>query len=167
MNNMNEEVVLESLVVMQRILAKLVTDETKVSEDDIENLTTIGYRINQLIEERTSSEESTSIEVEATKYLKNLGIPQKIKGYQYLRFAIVHRFENGKESITYGLYPSVAKEFQTTPKRVERAIRYAIDGIWNKRNLKKQPELFGDIVKKPTNSEFIATIVDDMKLKHL
>ena len=102
--------------------------------------------------------------------LHELGIPSHIKGYQYIREAVNIIFENPSVigGITKELYPELAKKFNTTTSRVERAIRHAIEVSWNRGNLDFMEEIFGysvDIDKaKPTNSEFMVTIADKLRL---
>lgn len=169
----NEKIVLESIAVIQRILTKIIEGE-KVSKGELQNLDKISTKINHLIEEGKSSNESTtSIEVEVTKYLENLGIPKNIAGYKYLRYAILLKYTKGDEMKRFNsqLYPAIACEFHTTSSRVERAIRHAIESSWKNGYLEKDDELFGHLFflkeKKPSNSEFIESIVDHMKMKHL
>lgn len=110
-----------------------------------------------------------SLEKQVTDILRNFGIPANIKGYQYSRYAIIYAVENvtALDAITKELYPAVAKEFKTTPSKVERAIRHAIEVAFDKGNIKALEKFFGytmDFQKgKPANSQFIALIVDDLK----
>ena len=113
---------------------------------------------------------SSNIQVSITKMLHELGIPSHIKGYQYIREAVNIIFESPEiiGGITKELYPALASKFNTTVSRVERAIRHAIEVSWNRGNLDFMEELFGfsvDIDKaKPTNSEFMVTIADKLRL---
>ena len=113
---------------------------------------------------------TSNLQVSITKMLHELGIPSHIKGYQYIREAVNIIFENPSVigGITKELYPEVAKKFNTTVSRVERAIRHAIEVSWNRGNLDFMEEIFGysvDIDKaKPTNSEFMVTIADKLRL---
>ena len=113
----------------------------------------------------------SNIQVSITKMLHELGIPSHIKGYQYLREAITVIFERPETigGITKELYPELANKFDTTVSRVERAIRHAIEVSWNRGNWDYMEELFGhsvDIDKaKPTNSEFIVTVADKLRLE--
>ena len=106
-----------------------------------------------------------------TEILHNLGVPAHIKGYQYLREAILVTVNDPDliNSITKTLYPQVAKTFQTTPSRVERAIRHAIEVAWDRGDLDTLQRFFGYTVSntkgKPTNSEFIALIADKLQLQ--
>ena len=111
-----------------------------------------------------------SAENEIIRYLKELGVPSHIKGYQYLRSAIGMVLVNSNllGSITKTLYPSVAVEFDTTTSRVERAIRHAIEVAWNKGYVENVNRLFGNTIRddkgKPTNGEFIAMIAEHVRL---
>ena len=102
--------------------------------------------------------------------LHELGIPSHIKGYQYIREAVGIIFEKPEVigGITKELYPELASKYNTTVSRVERAIRHAIEVSWNRGNLDFMEEIFGysvDIDKaKPTNSEFMVTIADKLRL---
>ena len=113
---------------------------------------------------------NSNLQVSITKMLHELGIPSHIKGYQYIREAVGIIFSNPSVigGITKELYPELAKKFDTTVSRVERAIRHAIEVSWNRGNLDFMEELFGysvDIDRaKPTNSEFIVTIADKLRL---
>ena len=112
----------------------------------------------------------SNIQVSITKMLHELGIPSHIKGYQYLRVAITVIFERPETigGITKELYPELANKFDTTVSRVERAIRHAIEVSWNRGNIDLMEEIFGhsvDIDKaKPTNSEFVVTLADKLRL---
>lgn len=112
-----------------------------------------------------------NLQVSITKILHELGIPSHIKGYQYIREGISIIFERPETigGITKELYPELAEKFDTTVSRVERAIRHAIEVSWNRGNWDLMEELFGhsvDIDKaKPTNSEFIVTIADKLRLE--
>lgn len=107
-----------------------------------------------------------------TDIIHQIGIPAHIKGYHYLREAILISFDDSEmlESVTKLLYPTVAKRFNTTASRVERAIRHAIETAWDRGDLDTIQNLFGYTVSvgkgKPTNSEFIALITDNLRLKY-
>ncbi len=113
------------------------------------------------------------IQISITKILHELGIPSHIKGYQYIRESISLVYENPSliGGITKELYPEIAKRFDTSMSRVERAIRHAIEVSWNRGDWDLMEEIFGhsvDIDKaKPTNSEFIVTIADKLRLEML
>ena len=113
----------------------------------------------------------SNLQLSITKVLHELGIPSHIKGYQYIREAIgiIYNRPEIIGGITKELYPELANKFDTTVSRVERAIRHAIEVSWNRGNYYLMEEIFGhsvDIDKaKPTNSEFIVTIADKLKLE--
>ncbi len=112
-----------------------------------------------------------SIEAMVTGIIHEIGVPAHIKGYQYLREAIIIAVNDMDviNAITKVLYPQVAKTFQTTPSRVERAIRHAIEVAWDRGDLDTLQRFFGYTVSntkgKPTNSEFIALIADKLSLQ--
>ena len=112
------------------------------------------------------------MKVVVTEFIHQIGIPAHIKGYHYLREAILLSLEDEEmlESVTKLLYPTVAKRFNTTASRVERAIRHAIETAWDRGDLDTIQNLFGYTVSvgkgKPTNSEFIALITDNLRLKY-
>lgn len=111
------------------------------------------------------------LEIEITNIIHEIGVPAHIKGYQYLRDAIVMVVEDMDllGAVTKELYPAIAKRNNTTPSRVERAIRHAIEVAWNRGRLETINDLFGYTVQldkgKPTNSEFIAIIADKLRLE--
>ena len=115
--------------------------------------------------------DKTSIESLVTGIIHEIGVPAHIKGYQYLREAIIIAVNDMDviNAITKVLYPQVAKTFQTTPSRVERAIRHAIEVAWDRGDLDTLQRFFGYTVSntkgKPTNSEFIALIADKLQLQ--
>lgn len=112
-----------------------------------------------------------NLQISVTKMLHELGMPAHIKGYQYVREAIIMIYNNPDfiGGITKELYPDLAEKYDTTVSRVERAIRHAIEVSWNRGNWDLMEEVFGhsvDIDKaKPTNSEFIITIADKLRLE--
>ena len=112
-----------------------------------------------------------NLQISITKVLHELGIPSHIKGYQYIRegISIVYSSPEKIGGITKELYPELANKFDTTVSRVERAIRHAIEVSWNRGDYYLMEEIFGhsvDIDKaKPTNSEFIVTVADKLKLE--
>lgn len=112
-----------------------------------------------------------SMNVEVTDIIREIGIPAHIKGYQYLREAITMLVadSNYLGAVTKKLYPSIANKYATTPTRVERAIRHAIEVAWNRGNMDTMKHLFGCSAcidkGKPTNSEFIAMIADKLRMQ--
>ena len=112
-----------------------------------------------------------SLQEKVTEIIHEVGVPAHIKGYQYLREAIIMSVEDMDmlNSITKILYPSIAKKFATTPSRVERAIRHAIEVAWSRGRMDTIDEMFGYTINcrkgKPTNSEFIALVTDRIRLQ--
>lgn len=112
------------------------------------------------------------LEKDVTDMIHEIGVPAHIKGYQYLREAIMMSVEDPAmiSSITKILYPTIAKRFQTTPSRVERAIRHAIEVAWSRGRMETLDAMFGYTIDtgkgKPTNSEFIALIADRIRLSY-
>uniref|UniRef100_UPI0038CD118E sporulation transcription factor Spo0A n=1 Tax=Tepidibacter formicigenes TaxID=227138 RepID=UPI0038CD118E len=113
-----------------------------------------------------------NIEAEITNIIHEIGVPAHIKGYLYLREAIKMVIDNVEllSAVTKELYPNIAKQFNTTPSRVERAIRHAIEVAWSRGKVDTINQLFGYTVHntkgKPTNSEFIAMVADKLRLEH-
>lgn len=113
-----------------------------------------------------------NLESEVTDIIHEIGVPAHIKGYHYLRDAIIMSVNDMEmlNSITKILYPTIAKKYQTTPSRVERAIRHAIEVAWGRGKMDTIDELFGYTVNngkgKPTNSEFVALISDKIRLEY-
>ena len=120
---------------------------------------------------QTRNNGKPNIEAMVTSIIHEIGVPAHIKGYQYLREAIIIAVNDMDviNAITKVLYPQVAKAFQTTPSRVERAIRHAIEVAWDRGDLDTLQRFFGYTVSntkgKPTNSEFIALIADKLQLQ--
>ena len=115
--------------------------------------------------------ENKSLETLVTEVMRRIGVPTNIKGYQYLRVAIMMTTKKMEliNAITKELYPSIAKQFNTKPSRVERAIRHAIESTWNRGDIDALQSFFGYTVSslkgKPTNSEFISMIADHLRLQ--
>ena len=141
-------------------------------------------RVRQVAAERSRSDEPAaqgvvmtpavrepSLESAVTDIIHEIGVPAHIKGYQYLREAIILTVNDmdAINAVTKILYPAVAKKFGTTPSRVERAIRHAIEVAWDRGDLETLQRFFGytvsNIKGKPTNSEFIAMIADSLTLR--
>ena len=152
MKPFNNEILLNRIKTVRKVFrgherrAEEVIENTQIREDDLEN--------------------------RVTDMLHEIGIPAHIKGYHYLRDAIIMAVEDMDvlNAITKVLYPTVAKKCQTTSSRVERAIRHAIEVAWSRGKLDTLDELFGYTVSngkgKPTNSEFIALIADTIQLEY-
>lgn len=133
---------------------------------------------NKGVERKSRKQESKEkalsfdLEKDVTDMIHEIGVPAHIKGYQYLREAIMMSVEDPDMlgSITKVLYPTIAKRYQTTSSRVERAIRHAIEVAWNRGRMETLDNLFGYTINtgkgKPTNSEFIALIADRIRLQY-
>ena len=135
----------------------------------IENLLPKDFDMLSLPSEENSSND---LESQVTKIIHQIGVPAHIKGYQYLRTAIILTVNDSDiiNSVTKILYPTVAKKYQTTTSRVERAIRHAIEVAWDRGDVEVLNSYFGYTIQnnrgKPTNSEFIALIADNLRLKY-
>lgn len=142
-------------------------------------------RIRQLVAGGSSASSSSSVKSSVvpmgktknldsniTSIIHEIGVPAHIKGYQYLREAITMVYNNIEilGAITKTLYPAIAQKYKTTPSRVERAIRHAIEVAWTRGNIDSISTLFGYTINasksKPTNSEFIAMVADKLRLEH-
>ena len=135
--------------------------------EDLEN------KINDYFEGNTEARVNyNNIKLKLTNLLHELGVPSHIKGYEYIREGIIELYNDPTiiGGITKELYPDIANKFDTSVSRVERAIRHAIEVSWNRGNLDLMEEIFGHSVDidraKPTNSEFIVTLADKLKLEH-
>ena len=133
-----------------------------ILKERIEDSVEINYQKYEFID--------NGIDKKISKLLHNLGMPSHIKGYQYIRDAIIlmHDDPNYFSGITKQLYPTIAKRYNTTSSRVERAIRHAIEVSWSRGDYDLMDEIFGHSVDfdraKPTNSEFLATLADKINL---
>jgi len=122
--------------------------------------------------EKKENTASHDLEKDVTDMIHEIGVPAHIKGYQYLRDAIMMSVNDIEmlSSITKVLYPTIAEKYDTTPSRVERAIRHAIEVAWNRGRMETLNALFGYTIStgkgKPTNSEFIALIADKIRLSY-
>lgn len=143
------------------------------------DMTSLVSHINALINIKTRTADArgtasaaSDMEAQVTKIIHQIGVPAHIKGYQYLRCAILMTIEDNDiiNSVTKVLYPTVAKKYQTTTSRVERAIRHAIEVAWDRGDVDTLNSYFGYTIQnnrgKPTNSEFIAMIADNLRLKY-
>lgn len=156
------------------------------------DLDTLGNRIRQLCSESATFSSSgprltnngsfqefnaipkppiRNLEVEVTKMIHQMGVPAHVKGYQYLREAIVSVVQEISllDTITKVLYPRIADKYQTTPSRVERGIRHSIELAWDRDNVEFKNKFFGYSINsdrgKPTNSEFIAMVAEKIRLE--
>ena len=138
--------------------------------DDLENKI---LSIFKKLDNKSINLVTNNLEISVTRMLHQLGMPSHIKGYQYIRDGIIMIYNNPNiiGGITKELYPDVASKYDTTVSRVERAIRHAIEVSWNRGNWDLMEEIFGHSVykdkAKPTNSEFIVTIADKLRLEFM
>ncbi|MGI6554059.1 MAG: sporulation transcription factor Spo0A [Bacillota bacterium] len=145
------------------------------------DLEVLGTRIRQLFEGTTIREKNVtyqgqpgranrSMDVEVTRIIHQMGVPAHIKGYQYLRDAILFVIDDVSllGAVTKELYPMIAQKYMTTASRVERAIRHAIELAWDRGNVEMMTKFFGYTINiergKPTNSEFIAMVADKLRM---
>ncbi|GGC91215.1 stage 0 sporulation protein A [Thalassobacillus devorans] len=128
--------------------------------------------ISKAIGTSSKAGQKPDLNTSITHIIHEIGVPAHIKGYMYLREAISMVYNDIEllGSITKVLYPDIAKKYQTTASRVERAIRHAIEVAWNRGNVESISSLFGYTISntkaKPTNSEFIAMVADRLRLEH-
>lgn len=158
--------------IIERELLSLGCDFFMLSPFDIEDM---ENRIIKLIKERNMErkrgDKYPGLKIEVTEILHQIGVPAHIKGYHYLRDSIIMAVEDPEiiNAVTKQLYPSVAKTYETTSSRVERAIRHAIEVAWDRGDVDILNSYFGYTIQntrgKPTNSEFIAMISDKLSLK--
>ncbi len=143
--------------------------DVNILTERIAQLTGFDGKTGNIVKLRSSNE--PDLEVIVSDIMHELGVPAHIKGYQYLRDAIILSVNNPEmmNSVTKVLYPTVAKHFETTSSRVERAIRHAIEVAWDRGDIDVLSSYFGYTIQnsrgKPTNSEFIAMIADKLRLK--
>lgn len=136
------------------------------------NAAPILNRSSNSIIKSSSDNRGRNLDANITSIIHEIGVPAHIKGYLYLREAISMVYNDIEllGSITKVLYPDIAKKFNTTASRVERAIRHAIEVAWSRGNIESISSLFGYTVSmtkaKPTNSEFIAMVADKLRLEH-
>ena len=152
----------ESLIISRIKRAKKESEEKKQEIMSVFSLKT----------DKRAEKTEEELETDVTEMIHEVGVPAHIKGYQYLRDAIVMSVKDMDmlNSITKVLYPTIADTFQTTPSRVERAIRHAIEVAWSRGRMETLDSLFGYTINtgkgKPTNSEFIALIADKIRLRY-
>lgn len=160
-----------------RLIGSLMQDNR-----EFQVMITVPSKENEHEHEHTWSEKKEKQEISVTKprdlekdvtsLIHEIGVPAHIKGYQYLREAIMMSVSDSEmmSSITKILYPTIAKKYQTTSSRVERAIRHAIEVAWNRGRMETLDAMFGYTINtgkgKPTNSEFIALIADKIRLQY-
>lgn len=139
--------------------------------EHIDTITTRRAKPHASLPAEPTAKSAVDLETQVTQIIHQIGVPAHIKGYQYLRTAILMTINDSEiiNSVTKVLYPSVAKKYSTTTSRVERAIRHAIEVAWDRGDVDTLNSYFGYTIQnnrgKPTNSEFIAMIADNLRLK--
>ncbi len=152
--------ILNNLISTNKEFQIMITVPSAMKEGDVKNVDMLQIPVQH------------DLEKDVTDMIHEIGVPAHIKGYQYLREAIMMSVEDVEMlgSITKVLYPTIAKKYQTTPSRVERAIRHAIEVAWSRGRMETLDALFGYTINtgkgKPTNSEFIALIADKIRLQY-
>ena len=130
-----------------------------------------GHNLEEVFKSKVEEDKEANIEAMVSNIIKLVGVPAHIKGYQFLRDAIIWTIDDMGiiNAVTKELYPGIAKKYNTTSSRVERAIRHAIEVAWERGDIDTINKLFGYTVHtskgKPTNSEFIAMIADKLRLQ--
>lgn len=175
-NNINKKVIVATSYNTQEVIREVSDYGVNYYILKPFDFTDLEKRILDLANKKKNSKNidlhHNNIQISITKILHELGIPSHIKGYQYIRDGVCMIFENPNMigGITKELYPELASKFDTTVSRVERAIRHAIEVSWNRGNWDLMEEIFGNSVDidraKPTNSEFIVTVADKLRLDY-
>ena len=153
--------ILNNLISANKEFQIMITVPSGTKEEDI-----------KIVDPLIQTGVTRDLEKDVTDMIHEIGVPAHIKGYQYLREAIMMSVQDVEMlgSITKVLYPTIAKKYQTTPSRVERAIRHAIEVAWSRGRMETLDALFGYTINtgkgKPTNSEFIALIADKIRLQY-
>lgn len=146
--------------ILYELIRNLANDKSAYAKSEITSFRDSGVQ------------SSPDIETQVTKMIHQIGVPAHIKGYQYLRTAIILVMQDTNiiNSVTKQLYPTIGKIFSTTSSRVERAIRHAIEVAWDRGDYDTITEIFGYTIQstrgKPTNSEFIAMVADNLRLRN-
>ncbi len=152
------------------VLMKRIRELVEKPVAKVPNQITTKETKNNYVDISNQASKEEILEVKVTNIIHEIGVPAHIKGYQYLRDGIMMVVNNIEviNQITKQLYPDLAKKYKTTPSRVERAIRHAIEVAWNRGQIETVENIFGYTVNsnkgKPTNSEFIAMIADKLRL---
>lgn len=152
------------------VLIKRIRELVNRTETKVQNVINYSDNKSSYIDINNQATKEEILEIKVTNIIHEVGVPAHIKGYQYLRDGIIMVVNNIEviNQITKQLYPDLAKKYKTTPSRVERAIRHAIEVAWNRGQIETVESIFGYTVNsnkgKPTNSEFIAMIADKLRL---
>ena len=152
------------------VLIKRIRELVNRTETKVQNIINYSESKSSYVDINNQATKEEILEIKVTNIIHEVGVPAHIKGYQYLRDGIIMVVNNIEviNQITKQLYPDLAKKYKTTPSRVERAIRHAIEVAWNRGQIETVESIFGYTVNsnkgKPTNSEFIAMIADKLRL---
>ena len=174
--NINANIIVITSFNSDEMLRRLATYDIKYFLIKPFDLNDLEKRVleatNQIKVNKGITVKEKDLKISVTKILHELGVPSHIKGYQYIREGILLLYNNPNiiGGITKELYPEIASKYDTSVSRVERAIRHAIEVSWNRGDLDLMEEIFGHSVDydkaKPTNSEFIVTVADKLKLEN-
>ena len=173
-NNINKKVIVETSYNASEVIREVSEYDVSyfiLKPFDLNDLEKKIYDVFKKKNEKSIDFYNSNLQVSISKLLHDLGIPSHIKGYQFLRDAVKMLFDdpNIVGGITKELYPELANKYNTTVSRVERSIRHAVEVSWNRGDLKLMENIFGHSVDidraKPTNSEFIVTIADKLRLE--
>lgn len=172
-NNINKKVIVETSYNASEVIREVSEYDVSyfvLKPFDLDDLEKKIYDVFKRKNEKSIDFYNSNLQISISKLLHDLGIPSHIKGYQFLRDAVNMIFENPEMigGITKELYPELASKYNTTVSRVERSIRHAVEVSWNRGDIKLMENIFGHSVDidraKPTNSEFIVTVADKLKL---
>ena len=167
-NNIHKDIIVTSLYKDERIIKDLTKYNVIGYFVKPFNVEALEKKILSLNDKRFAFD-NYNVDLRVSEILHNLGIPSHIRGYKYIRDGITMMYNNETISlITKEIYPQIAHKYETTPSRVERAIRHAIEVSWVRGDIGLMEELFGFSIScdksKPTNSEFLSTIADRLRL---
>ena len=172
-NNIDKKVIVETSYNASEVIREVSEYDVNyfiLKPFDLDDLEKKIYDVFKKKDDKSIDFYNSNLQISISKLLHDLGIPSHIKGYQFLRDAVNMLFENPDiiGGITKELYPELANRYNTTVSRVERSIRHAVEVSWNRGDIKLMETIFGHSVDidraKPTNSEFIVTIADKLRL---
>ena len=172
-NNIDKKVIVETSYNASEVIREVSEYDVNyfiLKPFDLEDLEKKIYDVFKKKNDKSIDFYNSNLQVSISKLLHDLGIPSHIKGYQFLRDAVNMLFDdpNMIGGITKELYPELANKYNTTVSRVERSIRHAVEVSWNRGDIDLMEKIFGHSVDidraKPTNSEFIVTIADKLRL---
>ncbi len=172
-NNIDKKVIVETSYNASETIREVAEYDVNyfvLKPFDLEDLEKKIYDVFKKKNEKSIDFYNSNLQVSISKLLHDLGIPSHIKGYQFLRDAVNMLFDdpNMIGGITKELYPELANKYNTTVSRVERSIRHAVEVSWNRGDIDLMEKIFGHSVDidraKPTNSEFIVTLADKLRL---